>query len=53
MTNALDTETFQTGLQRLQEADAAMMPFGHTLGFEIEHVVSGEAVVAMPCEGGH
>ncbi len=49
MTNALDTETFQTQLQRLQDADAAMMPFGHTLGFEVEHVVSGEAVVVMPC----
>jgi uncharacterized protein (TIGR00369 family) len=49
MTNALDTEAFETRLQRLQEADAAMMPFGHTLGFEVEHVASGESVVAMPC----
>jgi acyl-CoA thioesterase len=49
MTNILDAETFQSRLQRLQEADAAMMPFGNTLGFEVERVVSGEAVVVMPC----
>lgn len=49
MTNAANTETFQTRLQRLRAADVAMMPFGHTLGFEVEHVSSGEAVAIMSC----
>jgi acyl-CoA thioesterase len=30
-----------------------MMPFGHTLGFQVEDLSPGEAVVVMPCEKRH
>jgi uncharacterized protein (TIGR00369 family) len=36
-------------LQRLRTQDRAMMPFGLTLGFTVESLASGEAVVSMPC----
>jgi uncharacterized protein (TIGR00369 family) len=36
-------------LQRLRAKDRAMMPYGLTLGFTVESLASGEAVVSMPC----
>ena len=39
----------QDTLQQLRELDEAMMPFGMTVGFTIERVAAGEAVVAMEC----
>jgi uncharacterized protein (TIGR00369 family) len=49
MSNVLDAQTFESRLQRLREADAAMMPFGRTIGFRVERIVSGEAVVVVSC----
>jgi uncharacterized protein (TIGR00369 family) len=36
-------------LERLRAQDRAMMPYGLTLGFTVESLASGEAVVSMPC----
>lgn len=36
-------------LQKLRAQDRAMMPYGLTLGFTVESLASGEAVVSMPC----
>jgi 3-oxoacyl-[acyl-carrier protein] reductase len=36
-------------LQRLRAQNRAMMPYGLTLGFTVESLASGEAVVSMPC----
>jgi uncharacterized protein (TIGR00369 family) len=39
----------QESLQRLRALDETMMPFGKTLGFSVERIVSGEAVVSAAC----
>ena len=36
-------------LQRLRAQNRAMMPYGLTLGFTVESLASGEAMVTMPC----
>jgi acyl-CoA thioesterase len=40
-------------LERIRQADSAMMPFGHTLGFQVEDLSPGEAVVVMSSEKRH
>jgi len=39
----------QNSLQCLRMLDETMMPFGRTIGFTVEKVVSGEAVVSVNC----
>jgi uncharacterized protein (TIGR00369 family) len=39
----------QEWLQRLLGLNKSMMPFGETIGFTVEAIGSGEAVVSMPC----
>jgi acyl-CoA thioesterase len=52
MDTVLASETRERQLHELRAADAAMMPFGHTLGFRVESVTAGEAVVLLEC-GSH
>jgi acyl-CoA thioesterase len=40
-------------LERVRQSDMAMMPYGHTLGFKVEKLSPGEAVVVMTCEKRH
>lgn len=49
MGSILDVETRESHLTQLRTVDAPMMPFGHTLGFQVEHVAAGEAVVILEC----
>jgi uncharacterized protein (TIGR00369 family) len=49
MESILEAETRESHLANLRTVDAAMMPFGHTLGFRVERVMDGEAVVVMEC----
>jgi len=44
-----DTATRESHLDNLRASDAAMMPFGHTLGFRVERIVAGEAIVVVEC----
>lgn len=54
ITKALQEEAAMLDLlERIRQSDPAMMPYGHTLGFRIEHLSCGEAVVVMPCERRH
>jgi uncharacterized protein (TIGR00369 family) len=39
----------QEMLKRLQRKDKAMMPYGKTLGFKVERLAAGEAVVSLAC----
>jgi acyl-CoA thioesterase len=39
----------QEMLNRLQQRDEAMMPYGKTLGFQVESIAAGEAVVSLSC----
>jgi uncharacterized protein (TIGR00369 family) len=50
--SAMEAETLGSQLHKLRSSDAAMMPFWHILGFCVEHVIAGEAVVTMPCKAG-
>jgi uncharacterized protein (TIGR00369 family) len=52
MASMLDVETLESHLANLRNIDAAMMPFGHTLGFQVERVTAGEAVVVIECRQG-
>jgi uncharacterized protein (TIGR00369 family) len=36
-------------LDQLQQRDKAMMPYGKTLGFKVESIAAGEAVVSLSC----
>ena len=36
-------------LNRLQQRDEEMMPYGKTLGFKVESIAAGEAVVSLSC----
>lgn len=50
---AQEEVTMLDALERIRRSDSAMMPYGHTMGFRVEHLSSGEAVVVMPCEKRH
>src|ERR1700742_4206676 len=39
----------QEMLKRLQQKDGAMMPYGKTLGFKVESLAAGVAVVSLEC----
>lgn len=49
MQRAPANATLLSQLQTLRNGDAAMMPFGHTLGFQVERLAWGEVIVVMPC----
>jgi acyl-CoA thioesterase len=50
MGSIFNMETRESHLADLRDADAAMMPFGHTLGFRVERVTAGEAMVVIECQ---
>jgi acyl-CoA thioesterase len=50
MSDVLEITDRERQLVQLRNVDAAMMPFGHTLGFSVESVADGEAVVVMHCD---
>jgi uncharacterized protein (TIGR00369 family) len=52
MDSVLEVETRETQLNTLRAVDSAMMPFGHTLGFRVESLSAGKAVVLLEC-GSH
>jgi len=50
MSDVLENISRYRQLLELRNVDEAMMPFGHTLGFSVESVAPGEAVVVMQCD---
>jgi len=47
--NLWGVQNMQAMLDQLRQRDEAMMPYGKTLGFKVESIAAGEAVVSLSC----
>ena len=53
MVTSIDSDTRSSEIEALRRKDPAMMPLGALLGFEVEGVKAGEAVVKMILDRRH